>query len=293
MKKYKILLVPDAPNWAFDNIANAIIEHNPYPELIEYTKMYIKDKPFLKEFNELDYDLVYVFFEGEYVLGRNIVKGCYSQYWLENPKYTPQVLGRMFSDYAGVVFANDVLKEKILPHIDDETSIAVIHDAADEKKFYPKRISKEKNFTVLFVGNTLRPIKRFHEIIDICEQAKVQLIFAKDVPHDELVDYYNVAHLSINFSLAEGGPQTFLESSLCEVPMLICADNALSERIPCFTAITKRGMIERLKYLKSRRGLVRDIGKEARKVVLQEFTYRHAAKKFADFFINIIKQNES
>jgi glycosyltransferase involved in cell wall biosynthesis len=91
----------------------------------------------------------------------------------------------------------------------------------------------------------------------------------------------------INFSTFEGGPQTFAESSLCGTPMLIRSTNELSKLIPCFKGETREDFIDTLKFLKKNRDICRQRGKEARNFVLNNFTYKDTAKKFANFFLKL------
>ena len=139
------------------------------------------------------------------------------------------------------------------------------------------------------MGNTSREIKRFNDIKRICEKANVKLEVAKDIPHDELYKLYNKVHLTINYSVSEGGPQTFFESSLCGVPMLINSDISMSKKIPCFKASTESDMISKLIYLKENPEECLRVGEEAMKVVLQNYTYKHSGEKFSNFFFDLAK----
>jgi glycosyltransferase involved in cell wall biosynthesis len=282
----KVLLLPDKPNWAFDNIVNAIIKYNPYPEEIEYTKLFIKDRP---EIKYDDWDYVYIMFEAEKHLSNNkekTIRGCYSAFWLERQECTPEVIGRRFSECRGAIFVNEILEEEIFPFCSN-IDHTVIHDSADETVFYPIKGKKQKNFTAIFVGNTNRPIKNFSKIQQICKEAEIDLIVARDVPHERLVHEYAKADICINYSTSEGGPQTFIEAALCGVPMLIKSSNALAQKIPCFAGMTMKDMIRLLLYLKKNRRKCRRVGRLARRVALKEFTYEKTAEKFADFFLNL------
>ena len=283
----QILLLPDQRNWAFDNIANAIIKYNPYPKLVNYTKLYIGDKP---EIHYDEYDLVYVFFEAEKFIPNDkykVVRGCYSSFWTEFNGTNLKNIGGMFRENRGAIFVNDIFEEQFLPYIGDLPH-TIIRDSADETVFYPIPRKNNKKFTAIFVGNTERKIKNFKTIVEICEEADVELVVANKVPHEELVYLYNSADVCINYSDSEGGPQTFIEAALCGVPMLIRGNNSLAQRIPCFTAVSKKGMVEKLQYMKAHRLTPKKIGKWARRTALKEYTYKETAKKFTDFFISLL-----
>ena len=288
--KKKILLVPDTYNWAFDNIAKAIVKYNPYPDKIKYSIVYVKD--ILEKKITVDiskWDLIYVMFEAETSIpdGKNVIRGCYSAFWLEYPQFSPEKLGKSFSNCKGAVFVNPELKRQVMPFLPDKFPTSVIYDSSDENMFYPVKKIKNKEFTVVFVGNPDRKIKNFSDIEYICKQAKVKLEVCANVPSKYLVYEYNKADLCINFSTFEGGPQTFVESALCGTPMLIRNTNELSKLIPCFSGETKEDFIDTLKFLKNNRDVCEHRGKEARQFAINNFTYRDTAKKFADFFMQV------
>jgi GR25 family glycosyltransferase involved in LPS biosynthesis len=285
----KVLLVPDVKGWAFDNIANAIVKYNPYPDRIFYETIYVTEIMDGKKVDIDKYDYIYVFFEAERIIpdSPKVIRGCYSAFWLEDKNITPKILGEYFSNCKATIFANDYLRNSISNYLPNYFPTTIIHDSADENIFYPIKNQKNENFTVIFVGNIKRPVKRFDDIVQICKDADVELIVCSDIKNSDLVNYYNKADVCINFSDFEGGPQTFLESSLCEVPMLIRDNNELSKIVPCFKGSTKEELVDILIRLKRKRKLCISLGKRAKEVVLEKFTYSSTAKKFADFFLNI------
>jgi len=288
--KLKVLLLPDVSGWAFDNIAKSIIKYNPYPDKISYTIKYIRQNPTV---NYDDWDYVYIFFEGytNIPINKNkTVRGCYSSFWLENNLYTPEYIGNSFSKCKGVIFVNDNIANNIIPYLKN-VDHTIIYDSSDDEIFYPIKNNKSNDFNVIFVGNTERKIKNFKDIVDICKITNVNLIVAKNIEHDKLVYEYNKADLCINFSDEEGGPQTFIESALCEIPMLIRDNISLAKYIPCFKGKTKNDFIEIINYLKNNKNECVKIGKLARNVVLNNFTYKIAAEKYTNFFLNLDKNN--
>ena len=292
--KIKILLVPDVKDWAFDNIAKSIIKYNPYPETIEYKIIYSQNiKMCIDSVNLKDWDLVYVMFEAERIIpdAENVIRGCYSAFWLENSNFNEKVLADYFSKCKGAVFANNYLYKSINKYLPSDFKSKIIHDSSDENLFYPINNQKNNKFTAIFVGNTERPIKNFNDIKWICEQSDIELIICKDIKNSELVNYYNKADICINFSTFEGGPQTFLESSLCEVPMLIRNNNELAKLIPCFTGSSKEEFVDIINQLKLDRLECLEVGRKARIEVLNNFTYKKVANKFSNFFIQTLDKS--
>lgn len=292
--KKKILLIPDVPGWAFDNIAKAIIKYNPVPDIIEYSIIYGSTLHSEEaKINNAEWDLIYVMWEGERMVNmdKNVVRGCYSAIWEEHSSYTKQNIADYFSNGGGVIFANEELKNNISDKLEDGITTQIIYDSADAEKFYPIKNAKNEEFTAIFVGNISRPIKNFPTIEWICEQADVKLKVINNTPHDQLVYEYCQADICINFSDFEGGPQTFPESSLCATPMLIRSSNQLAKHIPCFTGETKEDFVRILKHLKNNREECSLKGQEAYNVAINRFTYKIAARKFTDTFLRVIKKD--
>lgn len=290
-KKSKILLLPDVQDWAFDNIAKSVVKYNPKPDKIEYTIKYARDIHNKRDsVNVDDWDLIFVMWEAERIIpdGDNVIRGCYSAFWLENPYFSEQKISEFFKSSRGGVFANDFLKDSICEFLPNDYPQVIIHDSTDEEKFYPIENLKEEEFTAIFVGNSSRKVKNYDDIVDICEKSNIKLITCTNVSNEDLVNYYNKADICINFSTFEGGPQTFLESSLCEVPMLIRSNNELSKLIPCFRGNDKDDFIKIINQLKTNRKRCKEVGKKARSVVLDNFTYKKTANKFAEFFLKVL-----
>lgn len=286
----KVLFVADTIGWAFDNIASGVIKYNPYPDKIFYDKRFIREMRKTNEkINLNEWDYVYVMWEGEISIpnSEKVVRGCYSARWLELPSITKKTIGDTFSKNKAAIFANESLRNEILPYLPIGFKQTIIHDSADDELFYPIPNAKLEKFTAIFVGNTDRAIKNFPIIKQICEETNINLIIAKNILHHQLVNEYNKADICINFSNSEGGPQTFSEAALCGVPMLIRSSNALSYKIPCFKGDTKKDFIKIILDLKNNREKCVQKGLEAREVVLKEFTYKVASKKFSDFFLNL------
>lgn len=285
----KVLLVPDTKGWAFDNISKSIIKYNPYPDKISYDTIYVTDIQKGKKINQDEWDYIFVFFEAERCVepSKKVIRGCYSAFWLENSNFDTKKIGDYFNKCKASVYANETLRDEILPNIKEKQPTIVIPDSSDESIFYPIEGIKEKKFTAIFVGNTERKIKNFDIIKSACEKANVELIVCRNIENSELVNYYNRADVCINFSDFEGGPQTFIESALCEVPMIVRSNLDLSKQIPCFIADTEEELVSTLNKLKKQRFQCKKVGKKARIEALKNFTYKNTSEKFADFFLNI------
>lgn len=285
----KVLLLPDIPDWAFDNIAKSIVKYNPYPDKIKYEINYISDITNGQKINEDEWDYIFVFFEAERSIepSKKIIRGCYSAFWLENSFFTAEKIGQYFNKCKASIYANETLRNKLLPNIKEKQPTVVITDSSDENIFYPINGLKEEKFTAIFVGKTERKIKNFEVIKSACKKADVELLVCRNVKNSELVNYYNKSDVCINFSDFEGGPQTFIESSLCEVPMIVRSNLDLSKKIPCFIADTEEELVSTLIRLKRNRLHCKAVGKKARIEALKNFTYKKTAEKFADFFLNI------
>ena len=288
-EKLKILLAPDTPGWAFDNISKSLKKYNPYVDEIEYDITYITEIHNGKKINYNNYDYVYVFWEADRTIpdSKKVIRGCYSAFWLENNYFSEKKLAELFSNCAGGIFANIFLKNSLSKYLPTDFPMTIIEDASDENIFYPIEDIRNENFTAIFVGNFTRKVKNFDIIEEICREADIELLVCSDKRNDELVRYYNKADICINFSEFEGGPQTFIEAALCGVPMLIRENNELSKLIPCFKGETKEDFVRIINELKDNRDLCQIVGKEAMQVAIENFTYKKAAEKFGKFFLNL------
>jgi glycosyltransferase involved in cell wall biosynthesis len=154
-----------------------------------------------------------------------------------------------------------------------------ITKAINKTKEYLK--ANNKDLKIIVEARSLDEIK------EICEKAGVNLKVCENVSHKSLLYEYNKSDVMINFSTFEGGPQTFIEASLCKIPTLIRENNELSKLIPCFTGKNKEEFIDILSRLKSNRTECKKKGAAAYKVAIANFTYKKVAKKFADFFMQV------
>jgi hypothetical protein len=292
--KIIVLLLCDIKDWAFDNIAKSFIKHNPYKDKIEYEIKYRRDINNISEVNIDAYDYIYVFFEAERLIppSKKVIRGCYSAFWLENYGFTASVIAAEFSLCAGSVYVNKFLQDSVAQHLPKEHPTIIIHDSSDESLFYPIEDKKKDNFTVIFVGNTKRKVKNFDIIEWICRESGVELMVCENIKNEELVNHYNSADISINFSEFEGGPQTFIESALCGVPMLVRNNNELGKLIPCFRGETKEEFVNIIKSLKDNRERCKIIGEEARLAALEDFTYKEASTRFGNFVLSLENNNK-
>jgi glycosyltransferase involved in cell wall biosynthesis len=287
--KLRVLLLCDIKDWAFDHIAKSFIKHNPYTDKIEYEIKYRRDIANITEVNIDMYDYIYVFFEAEQLIppSKKVIRGCYSAFWLENPRFTESVIAAKFSLCAGSVYVNKFLHDSVASRISPAHPTIIIHDSSDESLFYPIEDKKKNNLTVIFVGNTKRKVKNFDVIEWICREAGVELMVCENVKNTELVNFYNQADLAINFSEFEGGPQTFIESALCGVPMIVRNNNELGKLIPCFRGETKEEFVNIIRSLKNDREKCKSVGEEARKAALKDFTYSEASRRFGEFILRL------
>ena len=233
-------------------------------------------------------------FEGEtrFVNSKKIIRGCYSQFWKEDKSFGISRIADYFSKCAGAVFVNDTIKNAVAPKIKNNVIFETIEDATNPNIFYPIDGAKDKNFTAIFVGNTQRKLKNYEKIVEACKKANVNLITCSNIDNKELVLYYNKADICINFSDHEGGPQTFLESGLCGVPMVIREGNDLSKKIPCFTVSNFNDLLRKLIFLKNNKYLCARKGLLARSAILKNFTYSKVSKKFGDLILKLNKIKE-
>lgn len=91
---------------------------------------------------------------------------------------------------------------------------------------FKKKETNERPFTVGWVGNDLparEHIKRVNTLRSVCKRLGIPLLeqnyLHKQIPHEDMPDFYNNIDLYVNVSTTEGSNNCLLEAAACEVPI--------------------------------------------------------------------------
>ena len=158
----------------------------------------------------------------------------------------------------------------------------------DPEIFYSEREYDDgRPFTAAYVGKPV-PEKGLVEIIKpACERAGVKLItntrnYTDALSKDDMRKLYNQAHVYLVASTIDGTPNPALEASACCRPVIANAIGNMPEFIKDGVngfLVPERGIshyASRLETLKNDMKLGRKMGNEARKTVLEGWTWKHS-----------------
>ncbi|MEM2280938.1 MAG: glycosyltransferase family 4 protein [Candidatus Bathyarchaeia archaeon] len=180
-----------------------------------------------------------------------------------------------------------------------------IHNGVDCGFFKPLNISRSSKFTVGFAGR-ICPEKRIVEFLRIAKDLKSQgidfiiagkkemeITFPENVrylgrlPFFEMPKFYNMIDLLVLPSATEGFPSAILEAYACEKPVLVSRE-AFPKELKIFGAVSDINEFKG-EILKLKQDNLKEIGKEARKYVLQNFSWKRFADNIAFYLEKAIK----
>ncbi len=259
----KVLLVADADNWAFYNIAVSIRSHlsQKYDYDIKCLNHYNGDYDrLLSELYGNGYDIVHFFWRGTILnlylhLLRNIHRHegaldallCMK---ISFSVYDHSMLGDdelidfkiLFKYLADSYVVSSERLFRIYSRLPDYTKpFGIIEDGVDLSKFYPvntqRLLDSNRTLVVGWVGNSKWGInidaidhKGLHTIIKPVvkqlqkEGYQIEGRFAdrnvRQIPYDEMVNYYNSVDIYLCASDAEGTPNPILEAMACGLPVI-------------------------------------------------------------------------
>ncbi len=143
-----------------------------------------------------------------------------------------------------------------------------------------KPIPTEKEFFALFVGNADWPKKRIVSyFVPLCERVDINYRIVDGrinwIPQAELPLIYNKAKSYLCTSIHEAGPAPVLEAASCGVPIIGC-DSGFSrmfKRKAVLLCSSWNDYVHALETLKTSDNTRRKLGHEARKEILESWTW--------------------
>lgn len=291
--KPNILLIPDVPNWAFDNCAKVIMKYLSYK--YNFTKIYNFEKK-SKEVTALDhspYDLVFRFISlpmkiTENVPKQKLITSIRGQGVLENNFvcYTSKMLLNLYNCISVVATCfRDLLPVHSCPIFDTQNGV-------NSKMFAPE--TSKYPFTIGFAGNSKHPSEKGVDLlIKAANIAQVKYKVADRnvtwIPHDKMPSFYKDIDVYCCMSKMEGMPNTVLEAASCGKPVISTRVGGVPEVI----THGKHGFLidrsaevlaESILCLKNDKDLYNHMSTETRKNIVENWDWEIMIKKYEVFF---------
>lgn len=311
----KILLIPDAPNWALDKNARDLVKYNKSNlELdIIYFNKFMSD--WEKYYNE--YDLLFPMFKGLFfemlenkIPHDKVITGIRSYYsWdkgkTQPPGYNCKPSNKVIKKMKKAILVNTHCKK--LWYVFSQY-FPVVHTkyTCDLETFYPDKNKQNNKLVIGWAGSlTNHPGKRgYHEFIKPITdeipgvELKVQDGSVNPITDDnEMREFYNSLDLYIIASRSEGTPRPAIEAAACGVPVISTDVGIIPELIDdevngfivdrSFDAIKNK-----LQWIVSNREVLPQMGKKIREKMENEFNWETLIYQWTDFLQYAIELKE-
>ncbi|VAX25474.1 hypothetical protein MNBD_IGNAVI01-456 [hydrothermal vent metagenome] len=302
----KILLIPDAPNWALHKNAKDLVKYN--KSNIELDIVFF-DK-FINEWEKYynEYDLLFPMFKGLFfemlekkIPHDKVITGIRSYYaWdkgiTQPPGYNCKPSSKVIKKMRKALLVNTHCKK--LWYIFSQY-FPVIHTkyTCDLEIFYPDKNKQNKKLVIGWAGSlTNHPGKRgYHEFIkpitdEIPEvELKVQDGSANPITDDnEMREFYNSLDLYIIASRSEGTPRPAIEAAACGVPVISTDVGIIPELIDnevdgFIIDRTYDAIKNKLLWITNNREILPQMGKKIRQKMENEFNWETLIYQWTDF----------
>lgn len=213
--KKRICLLCDRPNWAYHYRAVELV--NQLSDEFCFDIKYVVDSPRIRS---KDYDLLMVFFWGEQSYKKwhfpknKILKQVTSHRWQDNPMYGPctpkQFVKKYLGDAKAISCPSQILYGLISPYC---KNIYLCGEGYNPSLFYYKH-ERTGTISICSAGNLKDPVKGIEDILKPAAK-EYDLNLASDLPHEELVNFYNRHDIYVVSSVHEANPQPLIESMAC------------------------------------------------------------------------------
>jgi len=302
----KVLLIPDAPNWALDKNARDLVKYNKSNlELdIVYFDKFIND--WEKYYNE--YDLLFPMFKGLFfqmldakIPEDKVITGIRSYHFWDKrktrpPGYNVKPPGKVIKKMRKALLVNTHCKK--LWYIFSQY-FPVVHTkyTCDLKMFYPENRRQNDKVVIGWTGSlTNHPGKRgYHEFIKPITdeldgiELKVQDGSVNPITNDnEMREFYNSLDLYIVASRSEGTPRPAIEAAACGVPIISTDVGIIPELIEegvngFVVDRTYDAIKNKLQWIVNNREVLSELGKNIRQKMENEFNWETLIYQWTDF----------
>ena len=291
MRKPKVLLVPDSPNWAFDNRCNALIKH--------LSDWFFFEKVYWKEMPDIDYsifDLAY--YAGFYMVGSSRDK---ARDFFKKEQIVTSIPGLIsWGAEQAIPFLNkaiafSVLNIKLMKefYVKTRSKCFFIPNGIDTELFKPIPRPENDVFTIGWVGNQEHKGKRLDELLSVVHNLNgvKLLVQRKDhfIPYSEMPKFYNQLDTYCCVSISEGSNNPLSEAMACGLPIISTSVGIANEIMPSGTGFFVR---QDLGDLSEKIIAMRDLAPEQRKMMgeiarqrmLASWRWAYMAGRYKDMF---------
>lgn len=302
----RILLIPDAPNWALDKNAKDLIKYN--KSNLELKSVYFEDflKDWKKYYNE--FDQLFPMYKGLFfqmleakIPTDKVITGIRSYHYWDKKKTTPPGYNvkpphKVIRKLKKAVLVNTNCK-KIWYLFSEYMRVIHTKYTCDINMFFPEKKKKNEKIVIGWAGSlTNHPGKRgFHEFIKPITdefpevELKVQESGKKLITDDnEMRDFYNSLDLYFAASRTETGPRTVLEAAACGVPSISTDVGLVPELIDnnvngFIVDRNYEAMRNKIQWIINNRKILPEFGKLIRTKMENEFNWENIIFQWTDF----------
>jgi 2-polyprenyl-3-methyl-5-hydroxy-6-metoxy-1,4-benzoquinol methylase len=212
--KPRILMLIDRPDWAYDACAQGLAKQ--LDDLYEFEFAYVREKPHI----DLDrYDLIYVYFWGETYLNQfnpnpdRVIKEISSHRWAFEKLYGRCSPAEMVDTYLGDAGTRIATSQRLFDLLSPHAERIFHCPNGYQEEYFENRRSRVGALSIGWAGNPHDEAKRFSEIIEPLKATGFAIqVAAGDLPHKDLVDFYNDLDVICIASRSEGTPLPLLEA---------------------------------------------------------------------------------
>jgi len=302
----KILLVADVPGWAWDHKADAIIRN--LSHLHDIDKIYCRSADYEK-INPRSYDAIH-FFGWQ---GSPWVDLCTTAVSSHNFRRDIPYAQREISKFRGVSAVCRLIYNE-LKSLNLKCPVYLCENGVETDWFTPPYKKKSTDdFVVGWSGqvshestdqhgyhNILMPLKKELEHNGV----KLKIItnnWQNAMPHREMINFYHGLDVMLHTGHLTGTPNPIFEAASCEVPVLSTTIGSANDMIvngkngflfelfdnfPKDAAKVVTNIYNGIMYLANNRDVCESLGKEARKTVVRDWTWKERAKQWLPLFEN-------
>lgn len=292
--KPRILIVVDVEGWAWDNKTKQIIKH--LKDDYDFSVIYRKSPHDVVAEREFD---IFFTFDCPYI-------GLFSN--VPREKLITGVTAHTFTKFSS--FEN-LLKRAVAVHANSKMlydAVSNFHDevfytpnGVDENLFKYKTRDIRRAFTAGYVGKNTQ-LKGYDFIRKVCEEAEVLFLpqvgnykSSNMIPHKEMPKLYEKMDVVVIASEMDGTPNQLLEAGAVGRPAV---GNSIGN-VPEFIEHGVNGFllekdfqiyVDTLKWLKNHRKECREMGKQARETVKQNWTWKIQSENYRNLFEFVLSQ---